>query len=700
MAESGTFTVPVQVVATVTTADDVAIGDVVDETRAEWSTAYVNDLPDSSFACVDGAGRHYPHHNADGNLDLPHLRNALSRVAQDDTTSCGVAHLRAHARAEGIGETRSEDDAPGVPGDEPDPGEGPAETPPADPVETPDEAGPDDDQAATPPADPVEVDVPDPDAVQVRSAALREIDVRLVPWDTPIDTVQGREQFARGAFDDVRADDVYLMGLEHEAHIGLGQDGAPRLVRRPIGRGIALDPTVPRVTFRVAKTAAGDELLALADERIVRGVSVEFHEVPGGTTTETVRGRRTRTHRRVALTGASLTYRPAYGDQAAVLAVRSHENTGGTYQMTENTSTAVQVVDGAPSASFDMDSFFARLAERDRAWTDRIEDAIDKVETRARLDITVPVSEAQERAISRGEWAETVIKILAGDRVPDVQMRALQDVITSDNAGVVPPAYLSELIGVIDTSRPFLASTRRLPTPASGMQMIVPVINQRPTTGVQATEKTDVSSQKTLIGTTAFDAVSIAGAGDISIQTLKRASRSFLDLWLELLAEAYAIDCEDIAVTALLNAMGGAGAAGPLDPENLNLGAAFVSSFDAIRRPPDTIWLSTEAVGEFIDAKATTTNAPLYPGLSASATAAGGITGVISGLRPVHVPALDEHGAYAIVGPSSGMAWAEDGTYTLQADDVSKAGRNIGLIGLLWACPWYPDAFTAYNVAS
>jgi hypothetical protein len=70
---------------------------------AEWSSSYVTNLPDSAFACVDSSGRHYPHHNAQGSLDLPHLRNALSRLAQDDTTSCGAAHLRAHARAQGMG---------------------------------------------------------------------------------------------------------------------------------------------------------------------------------------------------------------------------------------------------------------------------------------------------------------------------------------------------------------------------------------------------------------------------------------------------------------------------------------------------------------------------------------------------------------------------------------------------------------------
>ena len=162
----------------------------------------------------------------------------------------------------------------------------------------------------------------------------------------------------------------------------------------------------------------------------------------------------------------------------------------------------------------------------------------------------------------------------------------------------------------------------------------------------------------------------------------------FLDLYVRLLAEAYAIEAEDEAVTALLNSTGGVGSAESLDPADLELGSAFETAFNEVRRPPDTIWMSTQAVSEFIDAKATTTNQPLYSTLQTSATAAGGITGTISGLRAVHVPALDSHGAYALVGPSNGFAWAEDGTYTLQVDIPSKAGRDVAIFGMLWFVPW------------
>lgn len=556
-----------------------------------------------------------------------------------------------------------------------------------------------------------EVEIPaETGDVEVRSVAKREIEVRLLPWDTMIETVQGPEMFSRGATLGTPDDGVLLMGLEHEAGIGIGQSGRPVVTRRVAGRSTKVweADDGPHVAFRVARTQAGDEILTLAEDKIIRGVSVEFAEVPGGTATVNRGGRRVRVHNRVAISGASMTYRPAYGEQAAVLAVRSQAEgeapMGETDHAPEVGVTVTDVVEPGDRIAAAIESAFAKVEARHAAVAEvqarSLEALQGRIDEYDRKNITIPNPGPEANVPAKGEWIQMVVRMLTGDRISDVQMRTLDDVITTDNPGVVPPAYLTELIGVIDTSRPFLSTTRRLPTPDSGMSMVVPVINQRPTVAKQATEKAEVDSTKTLIGTETFNAITIAGAGDLSIQIIKRSSPSFLNLWIELLAEAYAIESEDQALLALFNATGGVGAGNALNPNNLNLGAAYMASFDAIRRPPDTIWLSTEAVAEFIDAKASTTNQPLYPGLAASATAAGGITGVISGLRPVHVPSLDAHGAYAIVGPSNGFAWAEDGTYTLQVDVPSKAGRDVALVGMLWLAPWYPAAFTSWNVAS
>lgn len=63
--------------------------------KAVWTTAYINDLPDSAFLYIAPGGkkdsegkttprslRKLPYRDANGSVDLPHLRNALARLSR------------------------------------------------------------------------------------------------------------------------------------------------------------------------------------------------------------------------------------------------------------------------------------------------------------------------------------------------------------------------------------------------------------------------------------------------------------------------------------------------------------------------------------------------------------------------------------------------------------------------------------------
>jgi HK97 family phage prohead protease len=65
--------------------------------KAVWSRAKINDLPDSAFFYIESGGekdeegkttprslRHFPYKDADGTVDLPHLRNAIGRIPQSN----------------------------------------------------------------------------------------------------------------------------------------------------------------------------------------------------------------------------------------------------------------------------------------------------------------------------------------------------------------------------------------------------------------------------------------------------------------------------------------------------------------------------------------------------------------------------------------------------------------------------------------
>ncbi|MBI4590839.1 MAG: hypothetical protein HY725_18605 [Candidatus Rokubacteria bacterium] len=74
----------------------------------EWSRGRINGLPDSAFAVVEIAEdgtkvRHLPHHNEQGDLDIAHLRSALSRFGQvrwlsPASEAAARRHLEEHRR--------------------------------------------------------------------------------------------------------------------------------------------------------------------------------------------------------------------------------------------------------------------------------------------------------------------------------------------------------------------------------------------------------------------------------------------------------------------------------------------------------------------------------------------------------------------------------------------------------------------------
>lgn len=78
---------------------------------AVWTTAYINNLPDSAFLYVESGGkkdsegktvprtlRHLPYKDANGKIDLAHLRNALARIPQSNLSQDIKDKLTAKAK--------------------------------------------------------------------------------------------------------------------------------------------------------------------------------------------------------------------------------------------------------------------------------------------------------------------------------------------------------------------------------------------------------------------------------------------------------------------------------------------------------------------------------------------------------------------------------------------------------------------------
>ena len=93
---------------------------------------------------------------------------------------------------------------------------------------------------------------------------------------------------------------------------------------------------------------------------------------------------------------------------------------------------------------------------------------IEELETQFRANFAVPSGEEKKPSLTPGQWVKTVAGLMLGETLPESQLRTIDDVITTDNPGVVPEAFLPRLIGVIDKSRPFLQTTTRLDMPDAG----------------------------------------------------------------------------------------------------------------------------------------------------------------------------------------------------------------------------------------
>lgn len=497
----------------------------------------------------------------------------------------------------------------------------------------------------------------------------REITAQVLPWNKDARTERGYERFAKGSFD----------GIDPGRFVFRQRHQDP-----PTGRGIALEETDTHLlmTFKVAKTVQGDEQLTLAKEGIETGVSVGFED--GKVSRSKADDGLTRyTHERVSEQGmleVSTTYIPAFMEESRVLQIREKADVT---EEQDAPATEAATAPVTPQLTF--------TPEVLQEFEHKVMDKIDKLDEKvAAVMLGAPSPDGNTKAQLK--------------RTIQLQIREVADVVTTGNEGVVPDAMSSTVLGRIEAGRNFLNGVTQVAAPPSGLNLLYPKITQRPIVDTQESEKAELASQATIITSVDFPMITIGGVGDLSMQLIKRSSPDFLQLWLNLLGDAYAVDSDDKALDALL-AEAAVVEGGEFDPAAPALGEAFTNAVTATGRTmaPDRMFLSTAAIAAFMDATEPSGGGgrPLYPGIA-------NISGLDQGtdfpgkitLRPIWTPALDDEAIDILVGPSGAFVWAEDGTYTLQADVPSKFGRDIGLAGMIWYAPLYPAAFTSYTLAS
>jgi len=135
----------------------------------------------------------------------------------------------------------------------------------------------------------------------------------------------------------------------------------------------------------------------------------------------------------------------------------------------------------------------------------------------------------------------------------DVYARALADQITTNNPGVMTPGVIGEVKGIIAASRPGVDAFGRESLGESGMSVDWPYFagNLAALVGVQAAQKTEITSVRVdlLKGTTPL--ATYAGGSDVSLQLVARSRPSYLEAYARIMLAAYAVVTDKAFVDAV-----------------------------------------------------------------------------------------------------------------------------------------------------
>jgi HK97 family phage prohead protease len=496
----------------------------------------------------------------------------------------------------------------------------------------------------------------------------RTISGKIVSWDELGMTSAGATVFQKDSIDFSKP--VKLL-LEHDR-------------TRPIGRlmDITADETGIEATFKVAATIAGDDSLLEAAEGLRDGFSVgvkinEWKNVDGVLQIKSS-----------SLQEVSLVTEPAI-DSARVTEVAAAETENSEATATDEQpqeEKVSEIISEAPIASEAVEA----------AQTTPVVTANYVAYTKPRVNENV----------TAGQYVAAQIKAVQGDTDARDLVAALAIGTVSENTGMVPPNYLRDVIGVIDSSRPFIDSIERAPLPASGLKIYTPVLGAQAIVG-QTAEGVEYASQDTAVTFQEDNIVKFAGANVINQEVLDRSDPSFLDLLIRELAASYAQKTDAYAAKIAVNACGSTSASTLYG----SIAKGIADSYNVMRFTPNRLMVAPSGGEDGIDFAgllgAVADGRPLFaaaaPQNAGGLISQGSTNGTVAGLDLVVDPNYtgdNSNVKYALVYPSAAMRFHESGLFDIRANIVANGRVEIGLYGYAAVVNRYPTAFRGLTVSA
>jgi HK97 family phage prohead protease len=495
----------------------------------------------------------------------------------------------------------------------------------------------------------------------------RTITGKIVAWNELGMTSAGATVFEKDSIDFSKP--VKLL-LEHDR-------------TRPIGKlmDITADENGIEATFKVAATIAGDDSLLEAAEGLRDGfsVGVKINEWKNEEGVLRIKSS--------SLQEVSLVTEPAI-DSARVSEIAASTTTEDSEAAAEDTTTEENKVSEINSE--------APIA------TEAVEAAQAPVVTAQYMAYTKPRVDTN---VTAGQYVNAQIRAIQGDTDARDLVAALQIATVSENTGTVPPNYLRDLIGIIDSSRPFIDSIERAPLPATGMKIFTPKLGTQATVAL-TTEGSEYSSTDTTVTFQEDNVVKFAGAGVINQELADRSDPAFIDLYLRELAGSYAQKTD--AYAAQIASEAAAGSSGATIYAAIADGIA--DSYGQMRFTPNRLLVAPSGGTNGIDFAgllgAVADGRPLFaaanPQNANGLITQGSTNGTVAGLDLVVDPNYTGDNAnakHALIYPSQAMRFHESGTLEIRANVVANGRIEIGIYGYVAVVNRYPAAFRKLSVA-
>ena len=503
----------------------------------------------------------------------------------------------------------------------------------------------------------------------------RTVEIRIMPWGQAVTTPEGREAFERGAF---ATADPARVTIESQRHGGT-----------LVGRGISLEERddAGYLAARISETAAGDELLTLIRDGVVTEASVAFKPV------KTARRKGVLVRQAVDLWRVAILERGTYPG-AGVVAVRGQEDNMVDVAVTADPLEALP----APANEADL-AIRGIVLER----LDKLDDKMLKLAARQAVPAPVDAPESwQVRSLGelllrslevthprdKHDEPSTFARAIA-DTYQQLHERALLDQVTTANTGLIPPAHLTEAVGIINEGRPTVeAFGGARAMPETGMELdwpaLVPLAGRA--IAVQATQKSEVVSRVVSFTRGASPIVTYAGASDLSIQLIRRSSPSYRELYAQVMLAEYARVTEDAFQDAILAAAGISEV--DYDPATDTDGKAFRAALFAasvkVKRAtgaPATAVVASEDLFLKIGTSSGVVDPGAGPSNAVGTASARNLEVTISGISVI-LGGLDMPAGTAVAGNGRAASWYEDGPFTIEAPDAAKLGLNVAYWGL------------------